>query len=77
MEYCEWRNCGCLLTVKCLCSVIALIQIAEKPNAKAVRSSAAFFSRLQDEVKNHIKMNVAGSGLGRQKAVTSAKRLKL
>jgi hypothetical protein len=53
------------------------MQVVEKPNAKAVRSSAAFFSRLQDEVRSHIKMKAAGSGPGRQMDARSAKRLKL
>jgi hypothetical protein len=50
-----------------------MLQVVEKPNAKAVRSSAAFFSRLQDEVRSHIKMKAAGQ----EKNVRSAKRLKL
>jgi hypothetical protein len=54
-----------------------MLQVVEKPNAKAVRSSAAFFSHLQDEVRSHIKMKAAGSSLAQQKDVRSAKRLKL
>ncbi|XP_033607004.1 U3 small nucleolar ribonucleoprotein protein MPP10 isoform X2 [Cryptotermes secundus] len=54
-----------------------MTQVAEKPHAKAIRSSSAFFSRLQDEVRSHIKMKTAGSSQGQQKDVRSAKRMKL
>jgi hypothetical protein len=54
-----------------------MLQVVEKPNAKATLSSAAFFSRLQDEVRSHIKVKAAGGSLGQQKDVRSAKRLKL
>jgi hypothetical protein len=54
-----------------------LMQIVEKPDAKAVRTSAVFFSRLQNEVNSHIKMKAADSSLVRQKNIRSVKRLKL
>ncbi|XP_021930767.1 U3 small nucleolar ribonucleoprotein protein MPP10 isoform X2 [Zootermopsis nevadensis] len=55
----------------------SVTQVVEKSNAKAVRSSTAFFSRLQDEVKSHIKMKSSGANPDQKKNVKSAKKLKL
>ncbi|XP_023707400.1 U3 small nucleolar ribonucleoprotein protein MPP10 [Cryptotermes secundus] len=54
-----------------------ITQVAQKTHAKAMRSSSAFFSRLQDEVRSHIKMKTAGSSQSQQKDVRSAMRTKL
>jgi hypothetical protein len=54
----------------------ATTQVVEKRSAKAVQSSTAFFSRLQDEVKSHIKVRASDGSPG-QKGVMSAKKLKL
>jgi hypothetical protein len=66
-----------VLTARSLTTFSLSIQIVEKGNANAVRSSTAFFNRLQDEVKNHIKVKASGGNPGRQKGVKSAKKLKL
>lgn len=57
--------------------LVAATQVVEKSNARAVRSSTAFFSRLQDEVKSHIKMKSSGANPDQKKNVRSAKKLKL
>ncbi|KAJ4434429.1 hypothetical protein ANN_22991 [Periplaneta americana] len=52
-------------------------QIIEKDNAKSVKSSAAFFNRLQDEVKSHIKRKSSTITSDQKQKIKSAKKLKL
>lgn len=52
-------------------------RMEEKDNDKSVKSSTAFFNRLQDEVKTLIKKKTAASNTTSQMIVPSAKRLKL
>jgi hypothetical protein len=49
----------------------------EKFNDKTVKSSTAFFSKLQDEVKAVIKRKTTASNVKSNQNVPSAKKLKL